>query len=51
MPGSGARDSARPWTRARAGYIRRQFGVDWMDLRNYDLSLDTGRLGWGAAWT
>lgn len=31
--------------RARAGYLRSHFGVDWMDLRNYDLSLDAGSLG------
>ena len=31
--------------RARAGYLRSRFGVDWMDLRHYDLSIDTGRLG------
>ena len=31
--------------RARAGYLRRRFGVDWMDLRHYDLALDVGRLG------
>lgn len=31
--------------RARAGYLRSRFGVDWMDLRHYDLSLDAGRLG------
>jgi CMP/dCMP kinase len=30
---------------ARAEFIRRTFGVDWMDARHYDLSLDTGRLG------
>ena len=31
--------------RARAGYLRSRFGVDWMDLRHYDLSLDAGHLG------
>jgi CMP/dCMP kinase len=31
--------------RARAGYLRSHFGIDWMDLRHYDLSLDAGRLG------
>ena len=30
---------------ARAEYIRRTFGADWMDARNYDLVVDTGRLG------
>jgi cytidylate kinase len=30
---------------ARADYIRRIFGADWMDARHYDLVVDTGRLG------
>ncbi|HEY7600596.1 MAG TPA: cytidylate kinase-like family protein [Candidatus Limnocylindrales bacterium] len=30
---------------ARADYIRALFAADWMDSRNYDLSVDTGRLG------
>jgi CMP/dCMP kinase len=30
---------------ARADYVRRLFGVDWLDARNYDLAIDTGRLG------
>jgi cytidylate kinase len=30
---------------ARAQYVRSIFGVDWMDARNYDLVIDTGRLG------
>lgn len=30
---------------ARADYIRTIFGADWMDARNYDLVIDTGRLG------
>jgi cytidylate kinase len=29
----------------RANYIRTLFNVDWLDTRNYDLSIDTGRLG------
>ena len=29
----------------RAEYVRRHFDVDWLDVSNYDLSLDTGRLG------
>lgn len=29
----------------RADYIRRLYGVDWLDATHYDLSLDTGRLG------
>lgn len=30
---------------ARAEYLRRTFRVDWLDTRNYDLALDTGRFG------
>lgn len=30
---------------ARADYIRGTFNADWLDLRHYDLSADTGRLG------
>lgn len=30
---------------ARAQYIRRTFRADWTDAANYDLSLDSGRLG------
>ena len=32
---------------ARAEYVRRLFGVDWRDVTNYDLAIDTGRLGVG----
>jgi cytidylate kinase len=28
----------------RAEYIRRLFGVDWLDATHYDLSIDTGRV-------
>jgi cytidylate kinase len=30
---------------ARAEYIRGLFNADWLDARNYDLSIDTGHLG------
>lgn len=30
---------------ARAEYIRRIFGANWMDPRRYDLVIDTGRVG------
>jgi cytidylate kinase len=30
---------------ARAEYVRRLFGVDWLDARSYDIAIDTGRLG------
>ncbi len=29
----------------RAEYIRRLYNVDWLDATNYDLTVDTGRLG------
>jgi cytidylate kinase len=29
----------------RASYVRNLFNTDWLDARNYDLSIDTGRLG------
>jgi len=31
--------------RTRAEYIRRLYGADWLDATNYDVSIDTGRLG------
>jgi cytidylate kinase len=30
---------------ARGEYLKRLFNVDWLDARNYDLAIDTGRLG------
>jgi len=39
------RDLCRSIDGARGAYIRSHFDADWMDLRNYDLALDTGRLG------
>ena len=30
---------------ARADYVRAIFDADWLDVRNYDLSVDIGRLG------
>jgi cytidylate kinase len=30
---------------ARGEYVRRLFGVDWLDARSYDLAVDVGRLG------
>lgn len=29
----------------RADYLRRLFGVDWLDATHYDLAVDTGRFG------
>lgn len=31
----------------RAAYIRRLFDAEWLDMANYDLSIDTGRLDHG----
>lgn len=30
---------------ARAEYVRRVFGADWLDVTHYDVAIDTGRLG------
>ncbi|HEY7024302.1 MAG TPA: cytidylate kinase-like family protein [Candidatus Limnocylindrales bacterium] len=30
---------------ARGEYVRRLYGVDWLDARSYDLAVDVGRLG------
>jgi cytidylate kinase len=30
---------------ARADYIRRLYNADWLDATNYDLAVDTGRVG------
>jgi cytidylate kinase len=39
------RDLCRSIDAARADYIRRLFNADWLDLRYYDLSIDSGTLG------
>jgi len=39
------RELCRSVDAARADYIRRLYGVDWLDARSYDLAVDTGRLG------
>jgi cytidylate kinase len=39
------RELCRSVDAARADYVRRLFGVDWLDARSYDLAVDTGRLG------
>ncbi len=39
------RDLCRSVDAARSEYIRRLYGEDWLDARNYDISLDIGRLG------
>ncbi len=33
----------------RAAYIRQVYGRDWLDVRLYDLVVDTGRVGFAAA--
>jgi len=30
---------------ARGEYVRRLYGVDWLDARSYDIAVDVGRLG------
>lgn len=30
---------------ARGEYVRRLYGVDWLDTRSYDIAVDVGRLG------
>jgi cytidylate kinase len=39
------RDLCRSIDAARADYIRRLYNVDWLDVTNYDLAVDTGTLG------
>ncbi|MFN8620432.1 MAG: cytidylate kinase-like family protein [Chloroflexota bacterium] len=38
------RDLCRTMDARRAEYIRRLFGVDWLDPAHYDLSIDTSRI-------
>jgi cytidylate kinase len=38
------RDLCRTMDGRRSEYIRRLFGVDWLDATHYDLSIDTGRV-------
>jgi cytidylate kinase len=39
------RELCRSIDQARSEWVRRWFGADWMDLRHYDLSIDSGRFG------
>jgi cytidylate kinase len=39
------RDLCHSVDAARGEYLKRLFGVDWLDTRNYDLAVDTGRFG------
>lgn len=38
------RELCRTMDNRRSGYIRRMFGVDWLDTSHYDLSIDTGQV-------
>ena len=39
------RDLCKSVDGARGEYIKRLFGVDWLDARSYDIAIDSGRLG------
>lgn len=39
------RELCRSIDATRADYVRRLYDVDWLDATNYDLAIDTGRLG------
>ena len=39
------RDLCQSVDAARGEYLKRLFGVNWLDARSYDLAVDTGRLG------
>ena len=39
------RDLCKSIDAARGEYVKRMFGVDWLDARSYDIAIDTGRLG------
>lgn len=39
------RELCRSIDAARGEYLKRLYNVDWLDTRNYDVALDTGRLG------
>lgn len=43
--GESLADLCRSIDAARSEFIKRTFGVDWLDSANYDLTLDSGRLG------
>lgn len=42
--GKRRRSSAKRQTRARAAYHKHYTGTEWLDVRNYDLALDTSKL-------
>ena len=39
------RDLCQSVDAARGEYVRRLYGVDWLDARSYDIAVDVGRLG------
>jgi cytidylate kinase len=39
------KDLCRSVDSARGEYLKRLFNVDWLDARNYDIAIDSGRLG------
>ena len=39
------RELCRSVDAARGEYVRRLYGVDWLDARSYDIAVDVGRLG------
>jgi cytidylate kinase len=43
------RDLCRSMDARRAEYIRRWFRADWLAIENYDLSIDTDRVGFNGA--
>ncbi|MDQ3447773.1 MAG: cytidylate kinase-like family protein [Chloroflexota bacterium] len=43
------RELCESFDRARANYVKRLFGRNWLDSTCYDLALDTGRLGLAAS--
>ena len=44
-----ARERMRKTDGERAAYIRQLYHADWRDSANYDLAIDTGRLGFSRA--
>jgi cytidylate kinase len=39
------RDLCQSVDAARGEYVKRLYGVDWLDARSYDIAVDVGRLG------
>ena len=45
LPADDARERVREMNHQRAEYVRRHWDRDWRDVTNYDLCVNTGRLG------